>query len=224
MTDTGPFSIDQVAEAERRYAAYRHSHEDKPAFACCTAHQAADLVPGLIETIKTLREILERRDTGEEHPISQERLAELTRMDAEATEPPWWLDESDLVWRLHGTAGWSTGYPEDLLPPQPINHQIAKAPKRGTDYMEYWPNEADARFITEGRQGFRDLLMAVRAYRQRVGECVCGDPGEVPYAECLAHGSIPAYHQARARQEEAERLLRRFQEHVTDFLNSPRET
>src|SRR5262245_18825226 len=57
-----------------------------------------------------------------------------------ATKGPWWSDEDGDMWRLHGIhAG-------------PLNQQILKAPKRGTPYAEYWPDQADAEFITHSRE------------------------------------------------------------------------
>ena len=75
---------------------------------------------------------------------------------ASATPAPWWYDEDDQCWRLHGTAFWT----ERLLsfPPLPVNWQILKAAKKGTPYAEYSPNEADATFIVEARTDLPPLL------------------------------------------------------------------
>lgn len=52
---------------------------------------------------------------------------------AAATRGPWWAEEDESCWQLRGVA---------------ISRQILKAPKRGTPYAEYWPEEADAAWIT----------------------------------------------------------------------------
>jgi hypothetical protein len=80
--------------------------------------------------------------------------AKLMRERAEAATPgPWWSDDSDQCWRLHGVhavipAAMFPGTDEVMIPEQVMNHQILKAPKSGTPYAEYWPHEADAAQIT----------------------------------------------------------------------------
>lgn len=92
--------------------------------------------------------------------MNEERLAELEALEQAATEAPWWFDESDLCWRLHGVA-WRTKDSEGL-PSQIVNKQILKAPKRGTTMAEYWPDKADAAFIVGAREGMKELLAEVR--------------------------------------------------------------
>ena len=80
--------------------------------------------------------------------------ATLMRERAEAaTRGPWWHDEDDEVWRLHGVHAVVPAQLGGRIPEQVINHQIAKAPKQGTPYAEYWPNEADTAWITSMHPG-----------------------------------------------------------------------
>lgn len=98
---------------------------------------------------------------AETDPLSA-AVAEVRARELAATPGPWWFDEDDLVWRLHGVhAVLPTGLA--WLPDQVINHQILKAPKQGTPYAEYWPNEADAAFIVHARTDVPRLLAAVEA-------------------------------------------------------------
>lgn len=78
------------------------------------------------------------------------QAAEGMRKAAEAaTKGPWWADDSDLCWRLHGV-GFRVPPPPgaEWIGEQVLNKQILKAPKSGTPYAEYWPGEADAKWIT----------------------------------------------------------------------------
>lgn len=79
-----------------------------------------------------------------------------------ATPGPWWSDEDELMWRLHGVRGYTPAMPDLGIAPQVINRQILKAPKSGTPYAEYWPNEADAAFIVAARSDVPRLLAALR--------------------------------------------------------------
>jgi hypothetical protein len=76
----------------------------------------------------------------------------MRKRSREATPGPWWHDEDDNVWRLHGVAFTTPPFlAEDgteILPGQRVNSQILKAPKHGTPYAEYWPGEADTAHIT----------------------------------------------------------------------------
>jgi hypothetical protein len=100
-----------------------------------------------------------------------------------ATPGPWWSDESDSTWRLHGVAarlpGWRActvhGQPEPgcaqcgrlLIPEQVVNRQILKAPKHGTPYAEYWPDEADSAFIVTARTAVPALLAVAAGALER---------------------------------------------------------
>jgi hypothetical protein len=67
------------------------------------------------------------------------QLEERRRVAQKATPGPWWFDEDDQCWRLHGIAM--------VISEQVVNKQILKAPKIGTPYAEYWPDDADAAFL-----------------------------------------------------------------------------
>lgn len=72
------------------------------------------------------------------------RAAVLMRERAEAATPgPWWSDDDEDCWRLHGVAGYIPPQLDGLIPQQVVNKQIIKAPKRNTPYAEYWPEAAD---------------------------------------------------------------------------------
>jgi hypothetical protein len=93
-------------------------------------------------------------------------LAEVGQRVREVTPGPWWSDESEQCWRLHGVhavipAQMFAGTDEVFIPEQVVNHQILKAAKRGTTMAEYWPGEADAAFITSARTDVPRLLAAV---------------------------------------------------------------
>lgn len=87
------------------------------------------------------------------------------RADA-ATPGPWWSDESDMCWRLHGVAGRIPAQMDGFIPEQIVNHQILKAPKKGTTQAEYWPNAADAEFITHAREDVPALIAELEQARR----------------------------------------------------------
>ena len=89
-------------------------------------------------------------------------LAAIKARVAAATRGPWWFDEDDLVWRLHGVYTIIPSFAEGV-PEQVVNHQILKAPKQGTPYAEYWPNDADAAFIVAARTDVPRLLALAEA-------------------------------------------------------------
>lgn len=91
-------------------------------------------------------------ETGENPAEVMRSAADLMRERAQAATPgPWWADESENCWRLHGVAFKVPPQKFDdgsvMIPEQVINKQILKAPKHGTPYAEYWPDEADAVYI-----------------------------------------------------------------------------
>lgn len=88
-------------------------------------------------------------------------LDEIGQREQGATPGPWWHDEDDKVWRLHGVRAVLPS-PIKGLPGQVVNLQILKAPKTGTPYAEYWPGEADTAFITAARTDVPRLLAAFR--------------------------------------------------------------
>jgi hypothetical protein len=81
-----------------------------------------------------------------------------------ATDGPWWFDEDDLMWRLHGVGGVIPAQ-GGIIPEQIINHQILKAPKSGTNYAEYWPLPADAAFIVGARTWLPAVVAALEEAR-----------------------------------------------------------
>jgi hypothetical protein len=83
-------------------------------------------------------------------------LAEARAVTDAATKGPWEADDDEDCWRLFGAV---TG----ILHPM----QLIKAPKHGTPYAEYWPNEADAAFIVASRSFVPRLLAAVEAVLAR---------------------------------------------------------
>lgn len=95
-------------------------------------------------------------------PLDAQGLAEAKAMDLAATSPPWWFDEGDLYWRMHGAAGWTGGYGD--MPPQVVNWQIIKAVKNShNQFAEYWPNKADGLLMTKGRGYFRRMRISLEA-------------------------------------------------------------
>ncbi len=90
-------------------------------------------------------------------------LAEVREREQAATPGPWWSDEDELMWRLHGVHAIIPAQMGGLIPEQVMNHQIAKAPKSGTPYAEYWPNAADDAFIVAARSDVPRLAAAVEA-------------------------------------------------------------
>jgi hypothetical protein len=76
------------------------------------------------------------------------RAADMMRTRAKAaTDGPWWSDQDDQCYRLHGVAGYLPPLAEGF-PPVRVSAQILKAPKEGTPYAEYWPTDADDAYIT----------------------------------------------------------------------------
>jgi hypothetical protein len=112
-----------------------------------------------------------------------ERLAEIRAYVDAATDGPWWFDESENCWRLHGVMGRIPAQLSGRIPEQIMNKQILKAPKHGTPYAEYWPDPADAELIVKARTDLPALLAAVEAvlghHRKhdctRDGSCLCGE-------------------------------------------------
>lgn len=142
-----------------------------------------------------------------EGPLSEQELAELERLENEATAAPWWYDEGELYWRLHGTWGWTSE--QYSIPAQPINKQLIKAAKQSEVFEPYWPLGSDGPLIPKMRNALPRLLKELRGLRELVHRCVCADgaPGdyEGPRAECPVHGAIQALNEAQA---ELERLRR----------------
>jgi len=85
---------------------------------------------------------------------------------AAATPGPWWSDESDMCWRLHGVMGRIPPQLDGAIPEQIMNKQILKAAKKGTTQAEYWPEPADADFITHAREDVPALVAEVEKLRR----------------------------------------------------------
>jgi ABC-type transporter Mla subunit MlaD len=67
----------RLAKLGRLFAAYEESHSHANAFACCSAHTVADVVPGLIAE---LTEVTIKLETAERQNAElDERIAERTR-------------------------------------------------------------------------------------------------------------------------------------------------
>ena len=69
------------------------------------------------------------------------QVADDERLAAAATPGPWEHEENEVLWKLMGSIGDGTFH----------GLQIAKCPKRGTPYAEYWPAIDDANFIAASR-------------------------------------------------------------------------
>lgn len=84
--------------------------------------------------------------TSEEHSCETDLqpIEAITARLKAATPGPWWFDEDENVWRLHGVAARFDNPP---FAETVVNKQILKAPKANTPYAEYWPDAADADFI-----------------------------------------------------------------------------
>lgn len=61
-----------------------------------------------------------------------------------ATPGPWFGQDNGDMWQLFGGLNGSL--------------QLIKAPKCCTDFEEYWPEESDARFIEQAREGWPEAL------------------------------------------------------------------
>lgn len=118
--------------------------------------------------------------------MSDERIEEIVAMERAATNAPWWFDESDLCWRLHGTWGWTPEQLDGKIPAQPVNKQILKAPKKGTTMAEYWPDEADAAFIIGARTAVPELLAEIKRLKTLPASCGC-EEADVAYEQMQTH-------------------------------------
>jgi hypothetical protein len=102
-----------------------------------------------------------------------------------ATKGPWWSDDSDNAWRLHGVAFTVPPQLGGEIPAQPVNKQILKAPKHGTSYAEYWPDPADDAHITMWHPGVTALAAAfLEAEGDRASEALYPDGQEWRCRHC----------------------------------------
>lgn len=84
---------------------------------------------------------------SDEHQELVLKLAEMRKLIDSATLGPWFAAESRDTWSLHGEArAFHTTKKKPIIAP---SMQILKAPKHGTPYAEYWPNEFDGKLIVD---------------------------------------------------------------------------
>ena len=83
-----------------------------------------------------------------------DRLAFLDRLRKAASPGRWWAEDGREHWQLFVSEN-----------PDYHGRQIIKAPKAGTPYAEYWPNEYDAALIVAALNtlpAFLDLALSAR--------------------------------------------------------------
>ena len=113
-----------------------------------------------------------------DNTLTLRELGEIEDRAAAATDGPWHSDENDMFWQLFGVGAVVPAQeitPEWTVPPQPLYHQLVKAPKKGTPYAEYWPKEADGRFIVRARTDVPLLAGEVRrlwTQQQRIRDVI----------------------------------------------------
>lgn len=94
-----------------------------------------------------------------------------------ATPGRWYFEESDMSQQMFASV-------DDRMHPK----QMFKAPKRGTDFAEYWLTEGDKRFIAEMNPTHAALMESVlrRPPYDNVGNCwYCGvHDGESHHESC----------------------------------------
>lgn len=114
----------------------------------------------LAEAEALLEKYRKRMAGGDErtHQIVMELLA--------ATEGPYWYDEDENCFRFHGVGVRIPA--SEHLGEQTVNKQIFKAPKRGTDYMEYWPDEGDKVFLTNSWSNVAFLLTELQHTKSKI--------------------------------------------------------
>lgn len=153
-------------------------------------------------------------DKPEYEPFRASELVELEALEHHATDAPWWFDEDERTWRLHGTWGWTPA--QHGIPAQPINKQILKAPKRNTPYAEYWPNRQDADFMVAMRNAFPRMLHELKRLYELAVVCACGDPDEDgyqgPLPHCPVHGAMQALQTCTKEMEAVQERLRALEE------------
>jgi hypothetical protein len=87
-------------------------------------------------------------------PNIAEKIAEYRKMLAAATPGPWIVSEDDDMWQLFGG---NYGH-----------MQILKAPKRGTDYAEYWPDKDEANLIVNSPEIISNLIGEVERQAEEI--------------------------------------------------------
>jgi hypothetical protein len=89
-------------------------------------------------------------ETTAADPLAQ--IAAMREREAAATRGPWLAEDSGDCWQLFGA-----------VTPGIHPLQLIKAPKCGTPYAEYWPDDADAVFIAAARSDMPRLLAGYEA-------------------------------------------------------------
>ncbi len=136
-----------------------------------------------------------------EAPVGAPSDLEAIRARAEAATPgPWWYDQDERMWRLHGV--------QFVIPPQGpvaqqvIGRQILKAPKKGTPYAEYWPSAPDAEFIAHARTDVDVLLQELDRLQARLAELNNALNWDTACLRCSA--TLDACYRETVRAERAE--------------------
>lgn len=108
---------------------------------------------------------------SDKHQEILAKLAELRKIAESATLGPWHYLESNDTWTLHGEAREFKSKNPDRPAP---SMQILKAPKRGTQYAEYWPNKEDSVLIIEAANSFLFWLDWADDVAARHYPSICG--------------------------------------------------
>lgn len=115
------------------------------------------------ETAEASLEKLHKRMAG-----GDERTHEIGMRLLAATEGPWWSDQTDTIYRLHGIMGRVGEQLGGLIPEQIMNKQILKAEKKDQRYQEYWPDAGDAAFIENAWSDISFLLTELQHAKNKV--------------------------------------------------------
>ena len=131
------------------------------------------------------------------------RADEIRARHAAATEGPWWVDEDEQCWRLHGVAFRIPADPP--LPAQVMNRQILKAPKTGTPYAEYWPDRDDAALIEHAHADIGWLLAALADAQSAIADYENRITWHTTCGQCATTLDRAIADHDRAEQAEADR-------------------
>ena len=80
------------------------------------------------------------------------------------TPGPWYVEESERSWELYAR-NVLVGIPDMFGNPDTEVHpwKLAKCPKKSTEFAEYWPKDADARFIVSARKLVPELAESLKS-------------------------------------------------------------
>lgn len=93
--------------------------------------------------------------------MNEEKLdLELLKKLYKAMPDRWWIENQELVWQLFRDGG----------NPQGHGFQVLKAPKNGTPYAEYWPDEDEASFIIAALNNLPLLLDEIDRLNSRLNQ------------------------------------------------------